>query len=180
MIWTFYLRDLPRPLKYLLGAFILTMLFGYSASFLILADRTSLSPDGVEENYNGNEEDETATTLKFKKSKFEVLTTVHSHVFTLGVIFLITGFLTYFTQLTLGLKVFLMIEPLISLIVSFSSLILMWRGILFFKYIAYISGGLMHSIFLLTLILILREIFKKSILTEGRSRKTQDGVASVE
>ena len=167
MIGSYNLRELPKPIKLTLGAFILTMLFGYSASFLVLADQTGMSPNGIEQSYNGNEDDETATTLKFKKSKFEVLTTVHSHVFTLGVIFLITGFLSYFTSLPSLLKSFLMIEPLVSLMVSFGSLILMWRGFLTFKYLAFLSGAIMHSTFIITLIILLVEILKKSSYTKG-------------
>ena len=99
MNWTFQLRQLPKELKLLVLLFLFSMLFGYGASFMILVEQTSLSADGIEENYLGNEENETANTIKFKKSKFQMLSSVHSHVFTLSVIFLLTGFLAYFTGL---------------------------------------------------------------------------------
>ncbi len=159
MDWGSRLRQLPKELKLLLLVFLLSLMFGYAASFMILVNQTSLSPSGIEENYNGNEEDEEATTLKFKKSNYEMLTSVHSHVFTLGLIFLITGALAYFTGLPHNLKYFLMIEPSISLIITFSSLIIMWQGILVFKYLAYLSGALMHSTFVITLLLLIRELY---------------------
>lgn len=159
MAWTYRLRDLPKELKLLALMFLLSMLFGYGASFLILADQTSLSPAGIEENYNGNEVDEQATILKFKKSNYEMLTTVHTHVFSLSVIFLIVGALAYFTGLPLKLRFFLMIEPLVSLMITFTSLILMWQGFILFKYLVALSGIMMHGAFLVTVLFLIRELY---------------------
>ena len=159
MIWTFKLRDLPKQLKLLTGLFLFSMLFGYGASFILVLDQTDLSPSGIEENYTGNEDDDEAETIKFKKSKFEMLTTIHSHVFTLSLIFLATGIMAYFTGLPKKVKLFLITEPLISLIITFSSLILLWKGISAFQYLAYLSGALMHGTFLITLLLLARELY---------------------
>lgn len=159
MAWTYRLRDLPKELKLLALMFLLSMLFGYGASFLILADQTSLSPAGIEENYNGNEVDEQATILKFKKSNYEMLTTVHTHVFSLSVIFLIVGAMAYFTGLPLKLRFFLMIEPLVSLMITFTSLILMWQGFILFKYLVALSGIMMHGAFLVTVLSLIRELY---------------------
>ena len=159
MAWTYRLRDLPKELKLLALVFLLSMLFGYGASILILADQTSLSPAGIEENYNGNEVDEQATIFKFKKSKYEMLTTVHTHVFSLSVIFLIVGALAYFTELPLKLKFFLMIEPLVSLMITFTSLILMWQGFILFKYLVTLSGITMHGAFLVTVLILISELY---------------------
>ena len=161
MNWTFRLRQLPKELKLLVLLFLFSMLFGYGASFMILVDQTSLSPDGIEENYLGNEENETANTIKFKKSKFQMLSSVHSHVFTLSVIFLLTGFLAYFTGLPKKVRLFIIIEPLISLIVTFTSLILMWQNFTTFKYLASLSGALMHGTFIITILLLMRELYYK-------------------
>ena len=159
MNWLFKLRDLPKELKLLALLFLFSMLFGYGASFLIVVDQTGLSPSGIEENYNGNEDDDEAETLKFRKSKFEMLTSVHSHVFTLSLIFLATGVMAFFSGLPQKLKYFLMAEPLISLIITFSSLILLWQGHTIFKYLAYLSGAIMHGTFVITLFLLIRELY---------------------
>ena len=161
MNWTFKLRQLPKELKLLVLLFLFSMLFGYGASFMILVDQTSLSPDGIEENYLGNEENEAADTIKFKKSKFQMLSSTHSHVFTLSVIFLLTGFLAYFTGLPNKVRLFIIVEPLISLIVTFTSLILMWQNFTSFKYLASLSGGLMHGTFIITILLLIREMYYK-------------------
>ena len=159
MNWTFKLRNLPKDLKLLAGLFLLAMLFGYGASFVLVIDQTSLSPAGIEENYNGNEDNDEAETMKFKKSKFEMLTTIHSHVFTLSIIFLATGIMAFFTGLPQRVKLFLIAEPLISLMVTFSSLILLWKGLPAFQYLAYLSGALMHGTFFITLLLLIRELY---------------------
>ena len=159
MSWSFKLRQLPKELKLLVLFFLFSLLFGYGASFMILIDQTSLSPTGIEENYNGNEENESADTIKFKKSKFQMLTSIHSHVFTLSVIFLLTGLLAYLTGLPSKIKVFIMIEPLISLMVTFTSLILLWKNLYLFNYLAYLSGALMHGTFVITILLLIRELY---------------------
>ena len=156
---SFKLRNLPKELKLLVFLFLITMLFGYGASFILVVDQTGLSPSGIEENYNGNEDNDEADTIKFKKSKFEMLTSIHSHIFTLSLIFLATGFMAYFTGLPGRIKLFLMAEPLISLVVTFTSLIFLWQGHLIFKYLAYLSGALMHGIFVITLLLLIRELY---------------------
>ena len=159
MNWSFQLRQLPKELKLLVLLFLFSMLFGYGASFLILVDQTSLSPTGIEENYNGNENNEAADTIKFKKSKFQILTSIHSHVFTLSVIFLLTGMFAYFTGLPAKVRLFIMIEPLISLIVTFTSLILMWKDMPLFSYLTYLSGAIMHGTFVITIFLLIRELY---------------------
>jgi hypothetical protein len=159
MNWSFKLRNLPKELKLLALLFVLAMLFGYGASFVLIMDQTSLTPSGIDQNYNGNEGIDDVETMKFKKSKYEMLSSVHSHVFTLSLIFLVTGVMVYFTTLPTKIKMFLIAEPIISLIVTFSSLILLWQGLMAFRYLVFLSGAIMHGTFVITLLLIIRELY---------------------
>ena len=160
MNWDFRLRNLPQPAKRMLASFILVMLFGYSASFVLLSETTQLKPQGIEENYLGNEDlPEADGPLKFRKSKYEMMSTVHSHAFTLGVLFLLVGTMIYFTGVPGWLKKTLMIEPLISIIVTFGSIILLWQGFSGFKYLALVSGAVMHFSFVLMLLLLTHEFY---------------------
>ncbi|MEN8247858.1 MAG: hypothetical protein ABFS32_02930 [Bacteroidota bacterium] len=152
-------------MKYLFRLFILAMLFAYTTSFLLLNNRDSLTPTGIEENYIGNEENTEASILKFKKSSFEVLGTIHTHVFTLSLIFIVTGILTYFTNLPTKLKLYLIAEPFVSMFITFSSLILVWRGLGIFKYLAFISGAIMHMTFIATILILLWHLYKKPSTT---------------
>ena len=106
MNWSFKLRNLPKELKLLALLFVLSMLFAYGASFVLIMDQTSLTPSGIDQNYNGNEDIDEAETMKFRKSKYEMLISVHSHLFTLSVIFLATGIMAYFTGLPKRIKLF--------------------------------------------------------------------------
>ena len=159
MNWDIKLHQFPSTLKGLIFSFILVMFFGYAISLSFLNQTTGLNPQGVEENYNGNEEDENAEIMKFKKSTFEMKTTIHNHLFSMAVILFISGFILNFTSINITLKSFLMVEPLISLILTFGSILLMWNGLIWMKYIVILSGILMHLSFLSSLCVSVRELF---------------------
>jgi len=162
------LRSLHPSLKGLLLVFIFSVLFGYGISLILLTSTSSLTPGGIEENYLGNESNhERGTTMKFKKSSQEMLITLHTHVFTLSILFLICSFLLFFTGISKRLKYFLMVEPIVSLMITFGSLVLMWQGWTFFKYLAVVSGVAMHSIFLLSLFFIIRELYFARVVQES-------------
>lgn len=159
MNWDMKLNGLPRPIKSLVSAFILVMLFGYGASFVLLAETSGFDAQGIEQNYNGNEDSDEEGPLKFRKSKHEMMNIVHTHAFTLSVIFFIMSGLVYFTHIPKGIKNFLMVEPMLSIITTFGSIILLWKGIYGFKYIALISGIIMHVSFMAMLIIVLWELY---------------------
>jgi len=158
MNWHIKLHQFPSALKGLIFSFTLVMLFGYAISFSFLNQTTNLSPTGIEENYNGNEDNEEAEMIKFKKSSYEMKTTIHNHMFSMAVILFITGGLVFFTSINETLKKILMIEPFISLIITFGSLLLMWNGASYMRYITIISGIAMHLAFVISLIIIIKEI----------------------
>ena len=58
--------SLPRELKNLVVPFILVLSIGYFVSILLVDHTSSLSPTGIEENYLGNESQETQAIYKFK------------------------------------------------------------------------------------------------------------------
>lgn len=159
MNWNIKLHEFPSTLKRLIFWFIMVMFFGYGISISFLYQTTNFDSKGIEENYNGNEEDEDAEVLKFKKSSYEMKTNIHNHLFSMAVLVFIIGGFLYFTSINENLKSFLIIEPMISIIVTFGSILLMWNGHIIFKYIAMISGTLMHFSFILSLLLSLRELF---------------------
>ena len=155
------LRDLPKVLKLAVASFLLVLVFGYGSSFILLSDTTSFTPTGISENYLGNEDSEEEGPLKFRKSKYEMLSTVHTHAFSLAVLFLIMSLLIYMTNINKRLKSFLMIEPLLSIILTFGSLVLLWLGWPIFQYVAYASGALMHLSFALMVVIVAHELTQK-------------------
>ena len=84
---------------------------------------------------------------------------IHAHAFMIAVLFLLAGFLVYFTGLPLWLKKIFMIEPLISIIITFGSILLVWFDYSSFKYLAMLSGAVMHASFVIILILVIQELY---------------------
>ena len=113
------------------------------------------------ENYLGNEEDEEARELKFRKSDREMLTLLHTHILSTSFIFFFMGGLLTLTSINRKLKNFLIIEPFFSIILTFGGLYLLWNGILWMKYIVMISGILMSAVFYIGSLLLIIQLFKK-------------------
>ncbi len=115
----------------------------------------------MEENYLGNEEDEKATIMKFKKSEREMLTILHSHILSTSFIFFFLGALLALTSLPKKLKSFLMIKPFFSILFTFGGIYFLWKGVLWMKYIVLISEILMTIVFIIGTILLLFQLIKK-------------------
>ena len=128
---------------------------------LFVNETDATSPDGIEENYLGNEEDEEAAVMKFQKSNREMLTTLHSHILSMSFIFFFLGALVAITSLPKKIKSFLMIEPFFSIILTFGGIYFLWQGMLWMKYIVIISGIVMTGVFLTASISILLQLLKK-------------------
>ncbi|WP_127846491.1 hypothetical protein [Psychroflexus aestuariivivens] len=141
------LKSLPLHLKYLVTAFLLVLSIGYFTGIRFVDHTTAQTPFGIQENYLGNESDEDATEMKFKKSKQEMLNIVHTHILSMAMIFLLTGVLVAMTNLKIGFKKILMIEPFVSILGTFGGIYLLWSGILWMKYVIMISGILMTLAF---------------------------------
>lgn len=156
------LHNLPKSLKNTLVVFLIALAFGYFSGVDILKHTTDFNSKGVEENVLGNEMDENAEQLYFKMSERELHGIIHSHVITLGMLFVMLSVMLFFTSYNLGIKSFLMIEPMVSLITTFGGLWLLWKGTIWIKYIVMLSGILMHLSFMLIVFLLLKELlFKK-------------------
>lgn len=101
---------------------------------------TGFTPSGIETNYNGNEADEEVSEMKFKKSEKELMTIIHDHVLSLSVLFFVLGLVLLTTSLGPGWKTFLLVEPFVSLVLTFGGIWLMWAGVGWFKYVVMLSG----------------------------------------
>lgn len=152
---------LPRELKLLIGAFIIVLSIGFYTGLLFVGETSSANPNGIEEQYLGNETDEDAEVMLFKKSDQEMLTLVHNHILSMSIIFFLVGILVAITKLNKKLKLFLMIEPFLSVVLTFGGLYLLWSGLLWMKYIVMISGILMTLTFTFSIFVILKQLFQK-------------------
>ena len=152
------ITSFPRELKLLLGAFTLVLSIGFYTGLLFIGETSTINPSGVEEQYLGNEADEDAVVMKFKKSKKQMLTLVHNHVLSMSIIFFLLGIILLVTKLNTRLKIFLMIEPFLSVVLTFGGLYLMWNGLLWMKYIVIISGTLMVFCFTASILIIFKQL----------------------
>ena len=156
---------LPREIKLLIGVFIMVLSIGFYSGLLFVSETSSANPNGIEEQYLGNEDDEDATIMRFKKSEKEMLSIVHSHILSMSIIFFLVGIILSITKLNKKAKLFLMIEPFFSIILTFGGLYFLWKGILWMTYIVMFSGTLMTLTFTLSVVIILYQLFQKQKAT---------------
>jgi len=136
---------------------VITINIGFFTGLNFVNETSSFKPDGIETNYLGNENDENAEVMQFKKSEKEILTIVHNHILSLSLIFLLLGIILSFTSINKKLMRVLILEPFLSIIMTFGGIYILWKGILWFKYVIMISGTALTVSLLLTSFFILKE-----------------------
>jgi len=154
--------SLSKELKLLIGAFIIVLSIGFYTGLLFVGETSTANPNGIEEQYLGNENDEEAEIMKFKKSDKEMLTLVHNHILSMSIIFFLLGGILSITKLDRKLKLFLIVEPFLSVVFTFGGLFFLWKGVLWMKYVVMFSGILMTLTFTLTIAIILYQLFKQN------------------
>lgn len=155
------ITTLPKELKLLIGAFVIVLSIGFYTGLLFVKETSSVSTTGIEEQYLGNDDDEDTMVMKFKKSDQEMLTIVHTHVLSMSLIFFLLGLILCITKLNLNLKLFLIIEPFVSVVLTFGGLYLLWKGWLWMTYVVMFSGTLMVVCFTLSIFIVFWQLFKK-------------------
>ncbi|TGV04554.1 hypothetical protein [Flavivirga rizhaonensis] len=153
--------SLPKEIKLLIGAFIIILSVGFYTGLLFVGETSSANPNGIEEQYLGNEDDENAEVMRFKKSDQEMLTLVHNHILSMSIIFFLVGLIVSITKLNKKLKSFLIVEPFISVILTFGGLYMLWTGVLWMKYVVMFSGILMTLTFTVSVLVILKQLLLK-------------------
>jgi len=157
------LIKLPKEIKLLITVFIITLNIGFFTGISFVKITSTFESKGVESNYLGNEDDENAEVMQFKKSKKEILTLIHNHILSLSIIFFLLGGILSLTSVNTRLKRILMFEPFVSIVLTFGGIYILWNGVLWFKYITMLSGFAMIFSFVLSSFFILKEsIFLKS------------------
>ncbi|PZW39778.1 hypothetical protein LX95_02143 [Mesonia algae] len=156
-----FIFRLPKEVKFLIGAFLVVLSVGYFTGLIFVNDTTENHPQGIQENYLGNEEDLEAEVMKFKKPEREMLTIIHTHILSMSVIFFLLGGLVSITKSNKKLKKALMIEPLLSVLLTFGGIYLMWTGLHWMRYVVVVSGILMTTSFVISVLLVFSQLFRK-------------------
>ncbi len=153
------LSNFPKEIKLFIGVFVIVLSVGFYTGLLFVNETSTASPNGIEENYLGNEDDENAEVMKFHKSEREMITIVHTHILSMSFIFFLLGILVWLTNLPKKLKLFLTVEPFLSVLITFGGIYLLWTGILWMKYIVVLSGILMTTTFTISSLFVLHQLF---------------------
>ena len=155
------LLTLPKEVKYFLATFIVVLSVGYFTGLLFVNQPETTHPSGIEENYLGNEDDLDTDVMKFKKGEREMLTIIHTHILSMSFIFFLLGAIMLFTKLPTAFKMFLIIEPFFSVLLTFGGIYFMWIGVTWMKYIVMISGVLMTLIFTTSVLIAMYQLLIK-------------------
>jgi len=156
-----YINTWAKELKLLVGTFLVVLSVGFFSGISFVGETSSYSSNGIQENYLGNEDDESAEVMKFEKTEREMLSIVHSHILSMSMIFFLVALLVFHVEFNTAFKKFLMIEPLVSVMTTFGGLYFLWKGMLWMKYIVMISGILMTLSYTLSILLVFWALFKK-------------------
>ncbi|MDP2088633.1 MAG: hypothetical protein Q8J84_04460 [Flavobacteriaceae bacterium] len=148
----------PKELKLLIAVFLVLINIGFFSALLMVENTTSMNTTGIQENYLGNEADENAVEMKFQKSENQVLGIIHSHILTMSFLFFLMGIFVSLTKMPQKLKLFLMLEPFLSILLTFGGIYFLWKGITWFKYIIIFSGSLMTITFIVSSIIIFYQL----------------------
>ena len=146
------------PLRVMTACFLVVLSVGFFTGIRFVGETDSTTPDGIIEHYNGNEQDEDVMLMKFKKSAQEMLTIVHTHILSMSMLFFLTGFLLAQTPINERLKLFLIIEPFASILLTFGGLYLIWFGVEWFRYVVIFSGIAMTLSYSAAVIIILKHL----------------------
>jgi hypothetical protein len=155
------IHTFPKEIKLFIGVFIIVLSVGYFTGLLFVNETSSTYPNGIEENYLGNEDDENAEIMKFKKGEREMLTIIHTHILSMSFIFFLLGGILAVTSIHKKLKLFLMIEPFLSIILTFGGIYFLWIGVSWMKYVVICSGILMTITFSIGTALVFWQLFQK-------------------
>ncbi|MEW6195517.1 MAG: hypothetical protein AB1521_10210 [Bacteroidota bacterium] len=160
---------LPKELKSFLLVFVVVILIGTGVGLVYLGTTTSYTPKGTIERFNGsdvpgeNPADDFEIPEQYAKPVSEMLITTHNHIFGLSLAYFAIGIIFYFNSMIRGFwKSFLMVEPLISVVVTFGSIWLIRYIDKNFIYLTIISSTLMFvTFYIMCGVIIIELIFKK-------------------
>lgn len=154
------LRTVKGTFRALLLLFILCLSMGYLSGVYYVSITSGFGGESIEENYLGNEDNDDADVMKFKMHEKEVLSIIHSHTIIFSFVFLAMGFLLLQSTINTKLRKLLIIEPFLSILLTFGGIWLMWKGMSWMKYIVIISGSLMHLAFFSSALIVAKELLQ--------------------
>jgi hypothetical protein len=156
-------RDVPPALRSLARWVVIVQLVGYTTSLVFIWHTTRMVPSGIEARYRGADPETAQGAMQFSKSFAEMLTITHTHLLSMAVIFVITGIgLALCERVAERWKRFLVVEPFVALLVSFSAMWLMRYADPHFSWLLEASSSVLAVTFYVQSYLILRELGREA------------------
>jgi hypothetical protein len=153
----------PAPFRTLARWITIVQLVGYTTSLIFIHHTTGMTPGGVATRYRGAGADTSDAAMQFPKSFAEMLTITHTHLFSMAVIFVISGLaLALCTRPEERWRRLLIAEPFVALLVSFSAMWLMRYVDARFSWLLGVSSGIMAATFYVQSFFILRELMPRT------------------
>ncbi|HEY3012833.1 MAG TPA: hypothetical protein VGJ36_08815 [Gemmatimonadales bacterium] len=150
---------IPAPLRTVARWITIVQLVGYTTSLLFIHHTTGMTPGGVAARYRGSNPDAADAAMQFPKSFAEMLTITHTHLLSMAVIFVFSGLaLALCTRPSERWRRFLIGEPFVALLISFSAMWLMRYVDGRFSWLLALSSGIMAVTFYVQSFFILREL----------------------
>ena len=163
-IFSTRLYEFPVKLKLLCFLTIFNLTIGVGVGLYYIGYTTQYSPSGTSEHFAGSKvSDDFDIPDKYPKPFSELLNTTHTHVISMTFIFLIIGGIFYFNSIITGvMKTILILEPFISIIITFGGIWLIRFIHPGFSYVVILSGILMYLDYFIMASTIFYEISIKS------------------
>ncbi len=158
-------RGMPQLVRSLARWVVIVQLVGYTTSLVFVWHTTRLVPPGIESRYRGADPEASQGTgaMQFPKSFAEMLTITHTHLLSMAVIFVITGIgVVLCERVGERWKRFLVAEPFVALLVSFSAMWLMRYVDPRFSWLLDASSTVLAVTFYVQSYLILRELRREA------------------
>ena len=150
------LQTLDKNLKKILIYYLITLGVGFSLGVLYVYLNSEFSASGMIEQYLGNNDE---WEPKLPKTLQDLVSHTHEHITMFSIIFLSLGLIFLYNNTIKGFwKRFLMLEPFVSIIITFGGFFMIRYVTTSFSYIIMISSLLMYICFYVMLFISLYEL----------------------
>ena len=158
------LYEFPKKLKLICFFTVFNITVGVSIGLYYVGYTTQFSSIGTSEHFAGSKvSDDFDIPNKYPKPISELLNTTHNHVISMTFIFIILGVIFFFNSIVTGiLKTILMVEPFISIFITFGGIWMIRFVHPYFSYIVIFTSILMYLCFFIMALIIFYELAIKA------------------
>ncbi len=154
------LNQLDKNLRIFIASYLIVLGIGVTTGLIYIYLTTSMTPSGTVEQYIGNDDD---WEPKLAKEFIDLISQAHTHIITFSFIFLSMGLIFIKNSIIKGtLKLFLIIEPFFSIIITFGGFFILRYVTSGFVYVIIISSTLMYLCFYIMMFISLYDLLIKN------------------